>query len=60
MAQPTSPVQSLMYLFATAITVSLNLSVMLRSGVNVVMPVGGSDCSTINVGRVVSLPVVKL
>ena len=49
-----------MNLSATAITVSLNLSVMLRSGVNVVMPFGGSDCPPLNVGRVVSLPVVKL
>ena len=59
-AQFTAPVQSLMYLFATASTVSLNLSVMLRSGVNVVIPFGGSDCAPFNVGAVVSFPVVNL
>ena len=49
-----------MNLFATASTVSLNLSVMLRSGVNVVIRFGGSDSATFNVGAVLSSPVVKL
>ncbi|CAB4604276.1 unannotated protein [freshwater metagenome] len=59
-AQSTAPVQSLMNLFATSTTDSLNFRVIFRFGVKVVMPFGGSDCELLNVGAIVSAPVEKL
>ena len=59
-AQSTAPVQSLMNLFATSTTDSLNFNVIFRLAVKLVMPFGGSDCEPLKVGAMVSVPVVKL
>ena len=53
-AQPGSPVQSLIVLVATVDTASLNASWMLRDGSNVLMPFGGSDWFGWKTGGVVS------